>query len=166
MHPRAEPDPEQMLADARRRDTDALGPLLELYRNYLNLLARTQIDRHLRGRASASDLVQETFLQACGHFAQFRGTTETELMGWLRRILLNILARAIEREILTQKRDVRKEVSLHQRVAELQITLDYVLKEYRDSQISQWLFGKGSGVFRRLGIERVRSAPGADAHNS
>ena len=53
-----------------------------------------------------------------------------------------------------------------QRGTELQVTLDYVLKEYRDSQISEWLFGKGSGVFRRLGIEHVRSAPGADSHSS
>ena len=50
--------------------------------------------------------------------------------------------------------------------ADLHVTLDYVTKPFRDSQISQWLYGKGSGVFRRLGVERVISAPGADEHST
>jgi len=49
---------------------------------------------------------------------------------------------------------------------DLHVTLDYVSKPFRDSQISQWLYGKGSGVFRRLGVERVISAPGADEHSA
>lgn len=49
---------------------------------------------------------------------------------------------------------------------DLHVTLDYVTKPFRDSQISQWLYGKGSGVFRRLGVERVISAPGADEHST
>ena len=41
------PDPEQLLAEARHGGREALGRLLELYRNYLALLARTQIDLHV-----------------------------------------------------------------------------------------------------------------------
>jgi RNA polymerase sigma-70 factor, ECF subfamily len=48
-------DPDRLLAEARRGRRDSLGALLELYRNYLYLLARTQVDLHLQGRASASD---------------------------------------------------------------------------------------------------------------
>jgi hypothetical protein len=47
---------------------------------------------------------------------------------------------------------------------ELRIALDYVSKPYRDSQISTWLYGKGAGVFRRLGVERVTSEPGTEPH--
>src|SRR5436305_454852 len=54
------PDPDQLLAEARQGRADRLGVLLELYRNYLHLLARTQIDLHLQGRVNPSDLVQET----------------------------------------------------------------------------------------------------------
>jgi RNA polymerase sigma-70 factor (ECF subfamily) len=104
--------PEELLAGARAGGAECLGALLELYRNYLQLLARTQLDLHLQGRAGASDLVQETFLRACDHFDQFRGDTEKELMGWLRRILLNCLARLVEREVRAQKRDRRRQVSL------------------------------------------------------
>jgi hypothetical protein len=42
------------------RITASTWALLELYRNYLHLLARTQIDLHLQGRVDLSDLVQET----------------------------------------------------------------------------------------------------------
>jgi RNA polymerase sigma-70 factor (ECF subfamily) len=104
--------PEQLLAGARQGNNDALGALLELYRNYLQLLARTQIDLHLRARANPSDVVQETFLQACRHFHQFRGDSEKELLGWLRAILIHNLARLVEQQVQTQKRSVRREISL------------------------------------------------------
>jgi RNA polymerase sigma-70 factor (ECF subfamily) len=109
-------DPEQLLAAVRHGQGDHLGELLELYRNYLHLLARTQIDLHLQGRVSPSDVVQETFLQACRHFDQFRGGHEKELLAWLRRILVNTLGRLVEKEVGTQKRTVRREVSLERRL--------------------------------------------------
>jgi len=104
--------PEQLLAEARRGRGDCLGALLELYRNYLYLLARTQIDLHLQARVNPSDLVQETFLQVCRHFGRFRGTSEKELLAWVRRILVRNLAGLVEKQLLAQKRDLRREVSL------------------------------------------------------
>ena len=114
------PDPEQLLAEARGGQKARLGDLLELYRNYLYLLARTQIDLHLQARANPSDLVQETFLHACRYFRQFRGSSEKELLGWLRRILLRNLARLVERQVRAQKWTVRREISLEQRQRALQ----------------------------------------------
>jgi RNA polymerase sigma-70 factor (ECF subfamily) len=84
--------PEHLLTQARVGCTDALGRLLELYRNYLRLLARTQIDLTLRVRLDSSDLVQETLLEAFRDFRQFAGSTEKELVAWLRRILVRNLA--------------------------------------------------------------------------
>ncbi len=107
-------DPDRLLAAARTGDRQALGRLLELYRNYLNLLARTQADLQYRGRLSTSDVVQETVLKAFDRFSQFRGTTEKELLGWLRTILVRVLAQILEREIRAQKRDARREISLDQ----------------------------------------------------
>jgi RNA polymerase sigma-70 factor (ECF subfamily) len=103
-------EPERLLAAAREGDADCLGALLELYRNYLHLLARTQIDLHLQGRASPSDAVQECFLNACANFGQFRGQSEKELLAWLRRILVNTLATVVEKQVKARKRDVRREV--------------------------------------------------------
>jgi RNA polymerase sigma-70 factor (ECF subfamily) len=113
MRAEAVPTPEQLLAQARRERGEPLGALLELYRNYLQLLARTQIDLHLQGRVEPSDLVQETMLEAYRDFGQFRGTREGELLAWLRRILVHNLARQVEKNLGTRKRDVRRQVSLH-----------------------------------------------------
>ncbi len=75
-----EPDPEKLLQLARRGDREALGQLLELYRNYLTLLARVAIDRQLRGKADPSDLVQETFLAAYRDFVQVYNLLDLVMM--------------------------------------------------------------------------------------
>jgi RNA polymerase sigma-70 factor, ECF subfamily len=120
----AAPNPEQLLIQARGNRGEHLGRLLELYRNYLHLLARTQIDLHLQGRVDPSDLVQETMLEAFRDFGQFRGRTEGELLAWLRRILVHNLARIGEKHLGTRKRDARREISLHRRVADLERSSD------------------------------------------
>src|SRR5262245_6399844 len=90
LHPA--PVPGSLLRLARAGDRSALGKLLESYRRYLLLLVRLQINRKLQSKLDADDLVQETFLEAHGTFAGFRGNTEKELMSWLRSILASQLA--------------------------------------------------------------------------
>ncbi|MFT3920915.1 MAG: sigma-70 family RNA polymerase sigma factor [Myxococcales bacterium] len=90
----------------------ALGRLLEQYRHYLTLLARTQIGRRLQGKADASDLVQEAFLQAHQHIGGFRGTSEAEWVVWLRRILAAVVANHVRHYLGTQQRDARLEQAL------------------------------------------------------
>src|SRR5215470_2137333 len=96
-------DPEQLLLEARAGDATTLGRLLELYRRYLALLARVQIGQRLQGKVDASDLVQETFLEAHRNFSRFRGHSEAELITWLRRILAANLADLFRRYLGTQR---------------------------------------------------------------
>src|SRR5262245_65674717 len=92
------PEPSRLIEQARRNEQGALDRLLDAYRNYLRLLARTGIDRSLQGKADPSDLVQEALLKACRGFAEFRGTTEGELVTWLRQILARCLADLVRRQ--------------------------------------------------------------------
>jgi RNA polymerase sigma-70 factor (ECF subfamily) len=103
-----------LIDQARCGATDALGQLLESYRNYLHLLATTQIDSKLRAKIGASDLVQETMVGAYRDFAQFRGHSERQLLAWLRRILINRLHVFVQRHVLAEKRDVRREIPLEE----------------------------------------------------
>jgi RNA polymerase sigma-70 factor (ECF subfamily) len=100
---------DDLLRTARAGDADARGRLLDGYRNYLALLARLQLSRALRGKADPADLVQETFLRAYRDFAQFRGATEAELLGWLRRILATAVANFARHYLGTRGRDARLE---------------------------------------------------------
>lgn len=110
--PNSASTPEKMISRVRSGNNEALGELLQLYRNYLTVLATTQVDNRLRRRMSTSDLVQETMLAAHRDFAQFRGGSEGELVAWLRQILCNCLSHAVEKHVHAQKRDLRREVAL------------------------------------------------------
>jgi RNA polymerase sigma-70 factor (ECF subfamily) len=101
-----------LISRARHGSRNSLGVLLQQYRNYLVVLAATQIEKRLQPRVSPSDAVQETLLRAHKNFGQFRGTTEPELLAWLRQILVNNLAKFVEQHMLAARRDVRREVSL------------------------------------------------------
>jgi len=102
----------ELLSLARDGDGAALGSLLGIYRRYLSVLARTQISRRLQGKADASDLVQETLLEAHRHFRDFRGTSEGEFIAWLRSILAGLIANHVRRYLGTKRRDARLERAL------------------------------------------------------
>ena len=104
-------DLRHLLAEAKGGSVESLGRLLESYQNYLKLLAHTQLDKKVRRRVSPSDVVQETMLEAHSGFAKFRGESDGEFFVWLRKILVNNLAQAVERHVLAAKRDVRREVA-------------------------------------------------------
>ena len=132
----ADPDPERLIRLAQEGDMQALGQLFELYRNYLLLLARMQIGRRLQGKVDAADLVQETLLAAHRGLAQFRGATEAELVGWLRRILAANLVDLVRRYCGAQRRDVRLERQLADEVDQSSRDIALVLMT-KDSSPSQ-----------------------------
>jgi len=75
-----------------------------------------ELDLRLRRRFDSSDLVQETLLKAHEGLANFKGTTEAELVKWLLEILGNVVADEV-RKARAQKRDVALEKSLDDVVA-------------------------------------------------
>jgi RNA polymerase sigma-70 factor (ECF subfamily) len=84
---------------------------LDQFRSYLLLLARLRLQRRLQGKLDASDVVQQTLLQAHLGWEQFRGRTAGEQAAWLRQILARVLANAA-RDHGRDKRDVGRERSL------------------------------------------------------
>jgi RNA polymerase sigma-70 factor (ECF subfamily) len=86
------PDPMTLVARARTGETEALGQLCDLYRNYLRMLARTGLGPKLRERVELSDVVQETLIEVIRQFPAFTGQDEVALVGWLRRLIAQKLA--------------------------------------------------------------------------
>jgi RNA polymerase sigma-70 factor (ECF subfamily) len=110
----AEPPKEvtRWLAAARGGSLEALGQVLEACRSYLLRIASRRLSAELRSKGSASDLVQQTFLDAQRFFDRFQGESEKELLAWLRQILLHNLAHFQRRYRSTGKRDLGREAPL------------------------------------------------------
>jgi RNA polymerase sigma-70 factor (ECF subfamily) len=108
-----DPSVGQLIREARHDRPEMRERLLESFRNYLKLLARTGIDKSLRGKADSSDVVQETLLKAHRGFGQFRGQSEAELAVWLRQILARHLADLTRRYRSAEARQVGRERSLN-----------------------------------------------------
>jgi RNA polymerase sigma-70 factor (ECF subfamily) len=109
-------DPNQSVADllarARGNAPEHLDRLFATCRNYLALAARAHVETWLRAKVDASDLVQQTMLEAYRDFAHFRGSTEAEWLAWLRRILAHNAANFVRHYQGAGKRQAKREVPL------------------------------------------------------
>ena len=102
----------QLIEDARTGSDDAIGRLIESLRTYLLLVANQELEPQLRQKVAASDFVQDACLVAAESFSSFRGTSEAEFRGWLRRVLLNSMADSRRKYVQSQKRQANREVTM------------------------------------------------------
>jgi len=130
-------EPEALLTEAQAGSTAHLGRLLELYRHYLRLMARVQVGQRLQAKVDASDLVQETMLEAHKSFPGFRGSSEPQFVAWLRQIMAAVLCNLVRRYLGTQGRDVRLERELRQNIDRSSILLAHGLVDPHSSPSQQ-----------------------------
>jgi RNA polymerase sigma-70 factor (ECF subfamily) len=110
------------------------------YREYLGLLARLQVPPHLRSKVDASDIVQQTLLEAHGVAGQLAQLPEAARPAFLRKMLANNLA-DLARRFATEARDVGREHAL-----EVQLQESWV-------QFNSWLADNQSSPSERLARE-------------
>lgn len=78
-------------------------------------IANDELPPWLQPKIGASDVVQETLVEALRCFGQFNGQSPGELQGWLRTILLRQLAQATQHYAAVHKRQVQREVPADRR---------------------------------------------------
>jgi RNA polymerase sigma-70 factor, ECF subfamily len=100
----------ELLQHAREGDRQSREELFALCRGYLGYVARAQVESWLRVKVDASDVVQQTMLEAHRDFDRFSGKSEQEWLGWLRRILAHNVADFVRCYHGTSKRRVGREV--------------------------------------------------------
>jgi RNA polymerase sigma-70 factor (ECF subfamily) len=101
----------ELIAGARAGDERCRDELFALCRSYLGFVARSQVETWLRRKVDASDLVQETMLEAYRDFDCFEGATEQQWLAWLKRILAHNAADFMRRYHGTAKREAGREIT-------------------------------------------------------
>ncbi len=104
------PQVSELIERARKGDAEGRERLFELCRNYLGIVARCQVESWLRVKVDASDLVQQTMLEAHRDFNGFQGSSEKEWLAWLRKILSHNAADFVRHYRGTAKRQAGREV--------------------------------------------------------
>ncbi len=102
----------ELLNQARSGDDAARERLFGLCRDYVGIVARTQVGSWLQAKVDASDLVQQTLLDMHRGLGEFRGETEAEWLAWLRQILNHNAADYVRRYAGTKKRRASREIPL------------------------------------------------------
>jgi RNA polymerase sigma-70 factor (ECF subfamily) len=105
-------DVSELLRQARAGDHTARDRLFAVCRNYVAVAARSEVASWLKSKVDASDLVQQTLLEAHRGMADFHGQTEGEWLAWLRRILSHNAADYVRQYHGAEKRRVGREISL------------------------------------------------------
>jgi RNA polymerase sigma-70 factor (ECF subfamily) len=123
---------------------------IERFRPYLRVLAQTRFQTKFQSKLDASDIVQQTMLNAYQSWEQFRGKSDAELAGWLRQILANLIIRNT-RDMGRGKRDVERERSI-----------DAALQE-SSMQLGKLLADPGQGTPSQVVMKEERAAELAQA---
>lgn len=101
-----------LLLLAKKGERQAVGQLLEHFRSYLKLIASHEIGSKLGAKLDASDVVQDTFLDAHRYFENFQGESVTQFTAWLRAVMAGVMANTMRRYLGTKARDIRLEKQL------------------------------------------------------
>lgn len=117
----------ETIQQAKQGDEESLGKLLVSYERYLKLLAEVQLGHALRCKVDASDIVQETFLEAHRGIRRFNGSSDEQLMAWLKSILATRLANTMRHYLGTQARDIRLEERIGQSLDHSALSLGGIL---------------------------------------
>jgi len=101
-------DWKSLVEAARQGDDHAFGQICDRMADYL-LLAANDRGHRLTAKFGASDIVQQTLLEAHRDIASFEGSSENELRAWLVRLVQHNLVDSSRHYRQTEKRDASRE---------------------------------------------------------
>jgi RNA polymerase sigma-70 factor (ECF subfamily) len=102
-------DTTQLINQIEDGDPTALAALLGRHRRRLRRMVDVHMDRRLRGRLDASDVVQEALADAYGKMSSYLQEKPIPFYPWLRQIAWNRLIDLHRRHLKAKKRSVTRE---------------------------------------------------------
>ncbi len=109
-----------LLAAAQAGDQKALAVLMDNHRPQLERIVALRLDSQLAGRVDPADVVQDTFLAALSKFPEFlKKRSELSFLLWLRLETLQTLVDIHRFHLGAQRRDARKEWTIHKSLPSL-----------------------------------------------
>lgn len=103
---------EQLLLRLAEGHSDAFAQLFERFRARLRAMIALRIDPRLVGRTDASDIIQETFLEAQRQLPEYLESQPLEVYVWLRQLAWQKLMQAHRRHLLAKRRSISREQDL------------------------------------------------------
>lgn len=110
-HPTVTPEQWKILVQAAQ-DKAKLAELFDQNRDRLKRIVSSSMDRRVQARMDASDVLQETFIEAFGRVHEYLATPNVSLFVWLRFLAKQRLAMMHRQHLGAQARDVRRDVPL------------------------------------------------------
>jgi RNA polymerase sigma-70 factor (ECF subfamily) len=96
----------------RRGDPQALETLFTRYRDRLRRMVEFRLDTRLRGRVSASDVLQEAYIDALKRLPHYQADPDVPFFIWLRSVTVQRLIQAHRQHLGARARDAAKEIRL------------------------------------------------------
>ena len=109
---RDSPETVELLNRARAGERDSLDDLFSRHRARLERMVSVRMAEALRGRIDASDVIQETYVEAWKRLPEYLSDPGVPFFLWLRFLAGQNLAALHRHHIGTQARDPRREVRL------------------------------------------------------
>src|SRR5262249_49649028 len=111
----SEPTPDtsetlNLLAQARARDQAAFNRLFEHYRPFLLRMVELRLDDRVRRRVDASDVVQETQLEALRRFRAYLESPDVPFRLWLRQLAAERMGKLRRFHLHAARRSTAREV--------------------------------------------------------
>jgi RNA polymerase sigma-70 factor, ECF subfamily len=103
----------RLLHRAADGDKDSWGALLTRHEDRLRRMVAFRLDQRLQGRIDVSDVIQEVYVEASSHLAEYLQQSAMPFFLWLRGINANKLLELHRHHLGTQMRDAGREVSLY-----------------------------------------------------
>jgi RNA polymerase sigma-70 factor (ECF subfamily) len=104
---------EDTIARLRAGNEHAFVELFSEHRDRLKRMLEFRMDRRLRGRADASDILQDVYIDAHQRMRHYLRRPELSFYVWLRQLTTQRLIDVHRRHLKAEMRDVKQEVTIN-----------------------------------------------------